>query len=587
MAEFRSGSSLKKFLADTDWAKDRRETERKYQAGDITDVERGVSNVAGSVEAALTPVNYALEGMFGMLPQGLQDTISSTAQDVGEAVQDTSLYKYGAGLARENPRTAAMLGDAATIAGVLPATRLAKSPSTTLQRVTENAPNELPLFYKGLAPLEMAAAVPSTLAKATREAMSPRARASAREGVNVRLRDTIKKNDAISELYAKKAAGADLTTAEKARIKGLEVRHQEDIEKIARSRPSFTEGQLEQSSLFGIQKTGDVPDALKTFHSDYSFSDFGPLTRNTLDVGFKGRSDLEWVGEGTKNFLMGNIKKTFNAKDPSKFQFVIKKNNAFTDLTQEARMKIASQTAKRMYKAKQELAKIDPSKKQFKSVDELKDFVALRFLDDSDRLKKYLTYQKKLKDGGKLTKTQLNIYKEILDVVKENRNKVKFVNKFDGQVVVQSSHVSQSKAAGGVADMFVFDLDGNVMHTMLDKNDLAAIPKTNIELEFPKGSKMVTMTEPYVYNVFGKEVPKAGNVPDSKAFREGIERKTGVPFQTTGTGQSKKDLITQVSRGIGEFQPTPTRQDYLGAARNIAVVPGLLTAASGTEEGEP
>ena len=98
---------------------------------------------------------------------------------------------------------------------------------------------------------------------------------------------------------------------------------------------------------------------------------------------------------------------------------------------------------------------------------------------------------------------------------------------------------------------------------------------------------MITMTEPYTYNVFGKEVPKAGNVPDSKAFREGIERKTGVPFQTTGTGQSKKDLITQVSRGIGEFQPAPTRQDYLGAARNIAVVPGLLTAASGTEEGEP
>ena len=154
MAQFRSGSSLKKYIADTDWAKDRRETERKFQAGEITDVERGVSNVAGSVEAILTPVNYALEGMFGMLPDVVQETISETAQDVGEAVQDTSLFKAGAELARENPRTAALLGDIGTIAGVVPAARIVKSPSTALQRVTENAPNEQPLFYKGLAPLK-------------------------------------------------------------------------------------------------------------------------------------------------------------------------------------------------------------------------------------------------------------------------------------------------------------------------------------------------------------------------------------------------------------------------------------------------
>ncbi len=111
------------------------------------------------------------------------------------------------------------------LSGVVPAARILKSPSTTLQRVTENAPNEQPLFYKGLAPLEMAAAVPSTLALATREAMSPRARASAREGVNLRLRDTIKKNDAISELYAKKAAGADLTTAEILRLRPVDKGH--------------------------------------------------------------------------------------------------------------------------------------------------------------------------------------------------------------------------------------------------------------------------------------------------------------------------------------------------------------------------
>jgi len=430
----------------------------------------------------------------------------------------------------------------------------------------------------------MIAAVPSTLAQATKEALSPQARAAAREGINTRLRSVVDSNEEISRLYAKKASGDALTKAEENRIKFLEFRHQADLEKIAKTRDSFLEGQMEQSALFGIQKTGDVPDALKTFHSNYSFSDFGPLNRKTLDIGFTGRPDLDWVSEGTKNFMMGSIKSTYKAKDPSKFQFVIKKNNAFTNLTQEARMKIASQTGKRMFQVKQALAKIDPDKKSFKDVDELQEFIALRFLEDSAKVRQYLGYKKRIENGERMTKTQMAAYSKLREVVDKQRDNIAFVNKADGQVAVRSSHVSQAKAAGGVGDIFVFDLDGNVLHTMTDKNDLAAIPKTDIELEFPKGSKMITMTEPYTYNLFGKETPKASYSPDSKAFREGIERKTGVPFETTGMGRAKQDLMRQVSQGIKAYEPTVTREDYLGAASNVAVPTGLLTGAALTRE---
>ena len=87
---------------------------------------------------------------------------------------------------------------------------------------------------------EMVAAVPSTVISATKEALSPTARASAREGVNTRLRNVVASNNAISDLYAKQASGVPLSVGEKARIKGLELRHGKDLEKIAKTRGSFS-----------------------------------------------------------------------------------------------------------------------------------------------------------------------------------------------------------------------------------------------------------------------------------------------------------------------------------------------------------
>jgi hypothetical protein len=559
MAEFLSGANLKKSLKGTDWYKDRMETQQKYEAGEITDTERALSNVAGHVGALYTPVDAALGYAFESLPEFAQEGLMSAAGAAGDFIESTAAYQSAQELAEEYPRTADVLSDVGEISTLFPLVGAAKKASSgsVAQRIVENAPNELPTFYKGNPVGEMIAAVPSTLTQATKEALSPRARAAAREGINTRLRSVLDTNEEISRLYAKKASGDALTKAEENKIKFLEFRHQADLEKIAKTRDSFLEGQMEQSALFGIQKTGDVPDALKTFHSNYSFSDFGPLNRKTLDIGFTGRPDLE---------------STYKAKDPSKFQFVIKKNNAFTNLTQEARMKIASQTGKRMFQVKQALAKIDPDKKSFKNVDELQEFIALRFLDDSSKVKKYLGYKKRIENGERMTKTQTEAYSKLREVVDKQRDNIAFVNKTDGQVAVRSSHVSQAKAAGGVGDIFVFDLDGNVLHTMTDKNDLAAIPKTDIELEFPKGSKMITMTEPYTYNLFGKKPPRAKYAPDSRAFREGIERKTGVPFEETGGLASfKKDLMSQVKQGIRAYEPTVTREDYLGAASNVAL----------------
>ena len=68
MAKFLSGSGLK----DTEWYKKRKKTQERYESGEITDLERGFSNVADSVEALYTPVDAALSATYGLLPETVQ-----------------------------------------------------------------------------------------------------------------------------------------------------------------------------------------------------------------------------------------------------------------------------------------------------------------------------------------------------------------------------------------------------------------------------------------------------------------------------------------------------------------------------------
>ena len=106
------------FFQDTEWYKDRMETQRRFEAGEISDTRRGLLNVAGSVEALYTPVEYAMQGMFGMLPDKAQDVISETAAEAGDYIASTDLFQSAAELAAENPNAAEVLGALGTISSI-------------------------------------------------------------------------------------------------------------------------------------------------------------------------------------------------------------------------------------------------------------------------------------------------------------------------------------------------------------------------------------------------------------------------------------------------------------------------------------
>ena len=116
--------------------------------------------------------------------------------------------------------------------------------------------------------------------------------------------------------------------------------------------------------------------------------------------------------------------------------------------------------------------------------------------------------------------------------------------------------------------LFVFDIDGNVLHTMFDKNDIAAIPKTSIDIEFPgAGSpkktgvkKMITMSDPHTYNLFDKrkEKQRYGTNPETVSQKERIENLSSFNFEKYKKHfQLSNEVLSQTPPDFAVFHPMP------------------------------
>jgi len=594
--------------------KDIDKTNVEYESDNIYGVEKGIRNVGSLIGTGVGIAgDIASVALDPFVPDYIEEKIGEGIDYVAQTEPVQQAVGYISELAEENPRTAANLEGLLNIGSGLGVGKLGQMAGSKAlsasQRIVENAPNELPMYYKGGAPaaaLEMITASPGTLVRGVSEAVNPYARARARQGINTRLQNTIKRNNIISELAAKKASGESLTKGEEIRIKQLETRHQADLEKLGKTRESYNEGQLAQTALFSIQKTGKVPEALKKIYTDFAFVDYGDLNKKTFLRSLSKspkKEKISWVDSKLRTDIYDALKNTFKIKDEKDFKFVLKNNNAFMDLQNEAKLRTASATGKRIFAAKDKLNKFFPNKNKFDSLDDLKEFIALRFLPDklneesNDKIYKYLQYKKILQDGKKLHPLQKKTYDKLKPIIDESKNNLLKVDEKNKRIFVSSTHVSQDKAAGGVADLFVFDIDGNVLHTMFDKNDIAAIPKTSIDIEFPgAGSpkktgvkKMITMSDPHTYNLFDKrkEKQRYGTNPETVSQKERIEKEFGIPFESTGSGRGKRDLMTQASKAASDFTVRPEKQDVLGALENVAAYPaaaGLLTGLQTEQE---
>lgn len=531
MAQFRSGSSLKKYIADTDWAKDRRETERKFQAGEITDFERGVSNVAGSVEAALTPVNYALEGMFGMLPDVVQKTISETAQDVGEAVQETSLFKAGAELARQNPRTAGFLGDVGTIAGVLPAGRILKGAAN---QGASRVPTMLEGFYgfnvggpqKALAAGRgVLQALPETMT----DAFNPRAIATERAtGVPLaKARGEI----GAGKRKGEESFGSALTTANISRQSG-------------KGPAKF----IEEGPI-------GVTDRIATLPATDSASVKKQLFEKDVNISYD-------VPEVVQNRAMNHLydPKVWGFK-PNQTEMVIKRPGGVQQIANEARagQKKGAIPLKMLTQAKVKVAETANKKKV-----ETEGFPTFlknknKTLEESDR-------------------------KDLLEYYASKNIKVKTGSKGDPHIYLSSSHNSESKELGGVNDFIAINPDsGDVFVMVSDRHDMFG--------RDPVGGTSLVTAVPMQRSNYKTQGEKFNSDDNLKATMKDIKGEVDLAAEKLErqSGIKRKEKETAVDynlRVIKEYREPVSARDVGTAARRAGMLTavGTTAAVSGQEE---
>ena len=544
MAQFRSGSSLKKYIADTDWAKDRRETERKFQAGKITDFERGVSNVAGSVEAALTPVNYALEGMFGMLPDVVQKTISETAQDVGEAVQDTSLFKAGAELARQNPRTAEFLGDVGKIASVVPVGRIVKS-SVNEPVLAMNT--MIPENYSGLPGAEIygsAKTFAKTLPTAVKDAFSPSAQAALRE-------TGISPSKAAGEIGSavrtgNQSFGSAITSSYLSRQTG---RGESIVEK----------GPIGKANFHGNTKASDKNGLKSAIFVD------NKTTRGAIPA---------QVQERAFNHL---IKSTGVEKQLNTTDVYIKRNSGYDNFGSEGVLGTAASNSNPVMSALNSNSTIKGSLSEWvknnkvprgKKTDESSIESARKSLSPKDMEEYFQYYNKVNKD-----KTPVNFRKG---------------EKGDDFYYFQSSHNSRAKELGGVNMFFALNpKSGQLITMMTDKHDL-------VKMNPAGGTSLVTVSPAQVSNFKadkGKRftINSATKQKQSKAKKDSEELAAKELERTTGIKREKNETpVSYHFRVMRDYRPQAELQDYSKVLKRGGMLGVVGTsAAAQAEEGEP
>ena len=109
------------------WYDDRAETQKQFEAGEITDWERGIRNVAGHVNLAFTPFSDAAGAALSATDETLfSGAVGEGLQDVGAYLSETDAGQAVAQYIQENPRAAENVMAAVDVAGVIPIARIVK-----------------------------------------------------------------------------------------------------------------------------------------------------------------------------------------------------------------------------------------------------------------------------------------------------------------------------------------------------------------------------------------------------------------------------------------------------------------------------
>lgn len=404
---------------------------------------------------------------------------------------------------------------------------------------------------------------------------------------------------------------------------------------------SFVEGQAEQTRLLN-QSGGRASQGIL---ADFEAAQGARAGSFTPDVVYKNLTESERlknagvvVDREMANMLHRRMSKAWeidtNKTDTT--EAFIRRDNMFSNISvanqKAARDTRSSRTATLLRSAGELWNKYNPSPDvgtiSFNSVEDLKTFAALTQLGDKTLMRKankakgiearpankaeralyklteskrfaprhnnvairtkmeqYLKYTNILKDGGRLTRSQMAAYDNIL----ADMEKIKSNMDVDsaGRVYLSGSHSSAVKALGGVNDQFVLDLRGNIINMVTDENDLANLPlpliggragiPKKLSIRVPGDKRMVTAVEPNVYNVFGldaKNKTHLGQQAAKEEFTSSLAKK-GAPVRS----KTREGMLRQFSEAVEnrKREIRPTAQDYGRVATGYGLLGGVAS----------
>ena len=516
------------------WYDDRTKTQKQFEAGEITDLERGIRNVAGHVNLAFTPFSDAAGATLSATDKTLfGGAVGEGLQDVGAYLSETDAGQAVAQYIQENPRAAENIMAAVDVAGVIPIARIVKSAPNI---AAEGMSTEIPGFYgagvgtpgKAVAAGKVAL---QTVPKTIKEALSP-------SGV------AYKRETGIDRGKVKREIG-------KANREG-------EISYAGAVASNYLQMQTGKGPANFID---EAPIGVANSHGTFKLKD-----KNLNQKVFEESSELlDDVPHNVQKKFMQHLRTVHGKLNPSTTDVVVKRGDSPMPIKNEA--VIGGGTNKAAF-----LRNLDNGPTSKKSLDE---WIKNNKLNRGEKSNKTRIQEERTK----ITK------KDMMDYLKSIGQSYK-TEKNDRFIYVNTSHHSTSKELGGVNDYIAMDtVSGDTFVMISDKHDMFG--------RDPFGGTSLLTVSPVVKSNFKAETGKRFEInKEQKKKRESEKRKQlkeAAENLEKKSGIKRKENETPYNynfRVLDEYKPNVTAQDYAAALRRQGMLTGVAQSTLGAEQEE-
>ena len=560
-----------------DWYDTRQDVNRRYEAGEITEIERGVWNVAGHIKTATTP----LVDLLGAVASGTTKFlgVDDELAEVGKAVSETEAAKSLIELMQENPRSARNIESVAQIIGVGASLKVFER---GFNRIAEGVTTKQEGFYdSGRTALGKMFIVGKDFVKkvpsAGLDAVVPwRSRARNTAGAS-----TIKIADELNEAIGSADRFASMLTARYIRWQSREkntgilddVNSPVALANEYKFLDSWNEAEVRKQIFEDISNGGNlglrVPDAIQDIASAHIKKVWGTgnkgIKESNTGVVIKrpdgpqslGNEALNNGSRNTSSVIREILSKGGTGKNIIGKDGVEIKGTTYTSSTDkmlkflnDRSRKVIEDKAVAAYKAistKGTDGYLIPSKRPFKNQAQAKE-AALKEAG-----------YKPMKSANEMSSQDFKDYLTF--------KKIDFEEGPDDFVIIRGSHVSESKEIGGVNDFIAIDTKkGDVFSMISDKHDIGK----DID---PIGGRSLLTVQPMVSRNFKTlEIPKyrPRDIAAERAAARKLAEKTGVPLRATqesSLGYIKNTSTPRNAQG-GRNKPVEYMEDVLRDVSN-------------------